>query len=178
MPFKRRIADQTILEQFEREDLERRLYTAPELAENIDVTADAVRNRLNQLEGDKVESKKLAGAKFWHLKGQRVFVTDDQTQATPAAGENHSRGQTTAGADSFIQLETAPKYSGVRMGLAGALTLLVVTAFAPLLGFSTPTVAFWMLAPLVGFALGYGTAPVVMFGLSLAIGVYQKITGR
>lgn len=178
MPFKRRIADQTILEQFEREDLDRRLYSAPELAENIDVTADAVRNRLNQMEGDKVESKRLAGAKFWHLKGQRVFVTDDQSAANAAGEENHSRGQTTAGASTFVQLETAPKYSGVRMGLAGVFTFLVVVAIAPLLGYSPPTVTMWVLAPLLGFSLGYAAKPLFVVLASLGIGIYRKITGE
>lgn len=75
MPFQKQVSDEEILEQFDRQDLERNAYTYTEIAEDVDsVTAEAVRQRLKKMDGEKVGSVEIGGVRLWHKNGVEVFA--------------------------------------------------------------------------------------------------------
>lgn len=70
----KKVDDDEILRQFDRVDLDRSVYSAAEIAQGLEITDEAVRQRLHKLKGDKVETEKIAGTTLWKRKGQEVFV--------------------------------------------------------------------------------------------------------
>jgi len=87
MPFEKQVPDEKILAQFEREDIDRPVYTYSEVAEGVDeVTAEAVRQRLKQMEGEKVESMKIGSLRLWHKSDVTVFGDESQSQDELADG--------------------------------------------------------------------------------------------
>lgn len=91
MPFQQQISDDEILSQFEiqAEKRGRKLFSAAELAEELDVTDEAVRQRLLKMEGDKVEKEDLSGTAYWYRAGEQVFVK----QSGPILSVSHWRGK-------------------------------------------------------------------------------------
>lgn len=159
MPFTAQIEDDEILDQFDRDANGRSLfsstrtfYTAAELSEGLDVTSEAVRQRLNKMKGDEVETDKIAGTTVYKLK----------TDETPVSAMMFGTREI------FPAIPHMPGRVGIGV-YSALLTVLVTMVFSGLTG--TPyTAEVFAIMLLVGSALGY----VGFYGSSLLIGVFQK----
>lgn len=73
----KQVEDDEILDQFDvrADDLGRKLFTPTELARDLSVTPEAVRQRLVRLQREeRVDRVEIGGSSFWHLKGEKVFA--------------------------------------------------------------------------------------------------------
>lgn len=68
----RKVTDNQILEVFDRPEGERKLLSASDVASELPVTSDAVRQRMHRM--DELETTELGGTTYWKKEGVKVFA--------------------------------------------------------------------------------------------------------
>lgn len=145
------VEDEEILEQFDRDDLGRSLFTPDELAEDLPVGGEAVRQRLHKMKGDEVETEQLGGATLWKLKGEQVFASG-----------------LFAHQEYFF-----PKLSGsrVRYGLIGAVLYTVLFTVLAVLDGNVFAPPYSTLLIATAFLAGSAVTYIAIYAASFLIGV-------
>jgi hypothetical protein len=75
--FRKDVENSKILDQFDRDDLDRKMYTTSEIANGVpELTEGAVRNRMRSM--DQIDSEKFGNTKFWFRDGVDPFADGGQ----------------------------------------------------------------------------------------------------
>lgn len=112
----RQHTDDEILEAFqspEIQNMERNAYLPRELAQNLDIGAEAVRKRLHKMEGERVKTVEISGVTLWAERDAEIWADGQAPQLDQFKFENIARA-----------VQTTKRVGRVGWGLVGATLLL------------------------------------------------------
>jgi hypothetical protein len=153
--FKKDVDEAEILDQFDRDDIDREMYTTAEISENIDrLTSDAIRQRMQRMES--VESEKLGNTRFWHRKGVDPFADGGQ-HSNPLFESRAEALRSVFGSEASGErrLKVIRDFlaDGVTLSLYALAPAVLVETFGPIQGVAAPLAivavglaAVWVLA--------------------------------
>jgi hypothetical protein len=147
--FRKDVENSKILDQFDRDDLDREMYTTAEIASGVpELTEGAVRNRMRGM--DEIDSEKFGNTKFWFRDGLDPFA-DGGRHENPVFESRARALKSVFGSGATGERRMKVLRDFVHDGFARTAQLVVaavvVEAFTPLQGVAVPLA-------IVAFALG------------------------